>query len=255
MLAAWGVGAAVGLVGGQGSAFRAGALVLKPVDNIGQHEWLAGVLDGLGTRDDVRVVRAVPTSDGEWTCEGWSAWTYLPGETAPGRWREALATSDAFHALVKPVAWSSAASGNHPWALADEFAWGERDLDLGAASEPLVSRLLARRSHVELSTQLIHGDLAGNILYHPELPPAVIDVSPYWRPKPYADAILVADAIAWAGAPRDAVAVLDGELGRQLLLRAVLFRVAAAAIVFAGHDDRITSEAHTYGAIAAALDL
>ncbi len=30
--------------------------------------------------------------------------------------------------------------------------------------------------------QLVHGDLTGNLLFHTSLPPAVIDLSPYWRP-------------------------------------------------------------------------
>jgi hypothetical protein len=76
------------------------------------------------------------------------------------------------------------------------------------------------------SSQLIHGDLGGNVLFHHALPPAVIDVSPYWRPAAYAAAIVVADAVAWGGAEDDLVERLLRQQGDQLLLRAVLFRVA-----------------------------
>ena len=51
-------------------------------------------------------------------------------------------------------------------------------------------------------------------------------MSPYWRPAGYADAIVVADAVAWSGAGNDLVERLLSRQGEQLLLRAVLFRVA-----------------------------
>jgi uncharacterized protein (TIGR02569 family) len=109
------------------------------------------------------------------------------------------------------------------WAVADRVAWGE------AEGEPLPARvrpLLARRRPVDLPSQLIHGDLSGNVLFHDSLPPAVIDISPYWRPAGYAAAIVVVDAVAWGSAGDDLVARLLEEQGDQLLLRAVLFRVA-----------------------------
>ena len=73
---------------------------------------------------------------------------------------------------------------------------------------------------------MIHADLGGNVLFHDTLAPAVIDVSPYWRPAAYADAIVVADAVAWSGAGDELVERLLRAQGDQLLLRAVLFRVA-----------------------------
>jgi hypothetical protein len=45
----------------------------------------------------------------------------------------------------------------------------------------------------------VHGDLSGNVLFHRGLPPAVIDVSPYWRPPAFAEGILVADGLLWWG--------------------------------------------------------
>jgi hypothetical protein len=50
-------------------------------------------------------------------------------------------------------------------------------------------------------------------------------VSPFWRPVAYADAIVVADAVAWCGADDEVVERLLRDQGEQLLLRAVLFRV------------------------------
>lgn len=69
----------------------------------------------------------------------------------------------------------------------------------------------------------MHGDLGGNVVFHETLPPAVIDVSPYWRPAGYADAIVVADAVAWGRAGDELVHRHLAASGTQLLLRVVLF--------------------------------
>ena len=130
--------------------------------------------------------------------------------------------SARFYQAVAAVRWSPAVVASHRWAVADRVAWGEADADLPALVEPL----LARQRPVDLPCQLVHGDLGGNVLFADSQPPAVIDVSPYWRPAGYADAIVVADAVAWAGADHNLVERLLSQQGEQLLLRAVLFRVA-----------------------------
>lgn len=43
----------------------------------------------------------------------------------------------------------------------------------------------------------MHRDLTGNVLFSRSLPPAVIDISPYWRPPAYAEGVVVADALCW----------------------------------------------------------
>lgn len=71
--------------------------------------------------------------------------------------------------------------------------------------------------------QLVHADLTGNVLISADRPPAIIDVSPYWRPPAYAEGIVIADAICWHGAsPR-----LAHDTGADLaaVARGLLFRV------------------------------
>ncbi len=77
--------------------------------------------------------------------------------------------------------------------------------------------------------QLIHGDLAGDILFAEGLDPGIIDFSPYVRPVGYAVAIMAVDAMAWHAAPPAIIDPLDdvAELG-QMLRRALVFRLAAA---------------------------
>jgi uncharacterized protein (TIGR02569 family) len=222
VLRAWAVTDAQRLPGGQGTSFRAGALVLKPTGDVAQAEWLADVLDGVAG-DGVRVVRPVRSGSGRWVVDGWSAWRWLAGEHRPDAWDETLEVSRRFHRAVAEVPWSPALVATHLWAVADRVAWGEAAADLPA----LVSPLLARRRAVDLPSQLVHGDLHANVLFADPEPPVVIDVSPYWRPAGYADAVVVADAVAWAGAGEDLVERLLRGQGDQLLLRAVLFRVAS----------------------------
>ena len=222
VLEAWEVEAPQRLEGGQGESFRAGALVLKPAGEPAQALWLGEALDALDTGASVRVARPVRSVAGDWVVAGWMAWGWMEGNHEQGRWDEVLDVSERFHRAVSGIAWSPAIVASHRWGIADRVAWGELDAQL----PELVQPLLARRRPVDLPRQLVHGDLGGNVLFHDSLPPAVIDVSPYWRPTGYADAVVVADAVAWEGAGDDLVERLLRRQGEQLLLRAVLFRVA-----------------------------
>lgn len=221
--AAWGVSDAVALPGGQGDALRAGDLVFKPAPEVARSAWLAGVLAALDPGAGIRVTRPVPSSSGEWVVDGWCAWRWLEGEHRPGMWSAVLEASSRFHTSVERVPWSPALVGADRWAIADRAAWGEAAIERYDA----VASLVGLRRPVDLPAQLIHGDLAGNVLFHHTMAPAVIDVSPYWRPTAYADAIVVADAVAWGEARNDLVEEHLHQHGPQLLIRAVLFRVAS----------------------------
>ena len=71
-----------------------------------------------------------------------------------------------------------------------------------------------------------HGDMTGNILFHDNLPPAVIDLSPYWHPVEYSEAIIVVDSISWDDAPDTIMELLDDTVETyQLLLRAAMWRI------------------------------
>jgi uncharacterized protein (TIGR02569 family) len=112
---------------------------------------------------------------------------------------------------------------DHPWARADRVAWGEEE----GPRDALLDRLRAAYRPVHLPEQLIHGDLLGNVLFAPGRPPTLIDWAPYWRPAAYASAIAVADAVCWQGHALDRLAS-DHDIPewRQLLLRALVFRMA-----------------------------
>ena len=84
------------------------------------------------------------------------------------------------------------------FAQADLAAWDDVALSEFCSPASRTARRAvqaAARAH-----QLIHGDLTTNVLFHPALPPGIIDPSPYWRPPLFATAIVVFDAMVWEGA-------------------------------------------------------
>ena len=114
--------------------------------------------------------------------------------------------------------------------MADRAAWG--DISLAPyRGVPHVTRLEALLERVRAPSQVIHGDLTGNVLFADALPPAVIDLSPYWRPVEFATAVVVADALVWEGASAAELATAtDVDQFGQLLARALLFRIVADAV-------------------------
>ena len=97
---------------------------------------------------------------------------------------------------------------------------------------PLLDRLVTIRSQIDLPSQVIHGDLTQNVLFAEDLPPAVIDVTPYWRPSAYSLAIVIQDAVCWFGADPEALlaACADVQELPQLFVRAVIFRLVTALV-------------------------
>ena len=71
----------------------------------------------------------------------------------------------------------------------------------------VAARLLAEPDPPD-EPQLVHCDLTGNVLFADGLPPAVIDISPYWRPPSDAEGVVVADLLCYHGAGGSAVPML-----------------------------------------------
>jgi uncharacterized protein (TIGR02569 family) len=230
------IGEPVALAGGRGLAWRVDDLVFKPSDLAPDEiAWQAEVLSAVHALD-VRVSIPQRATSGDLVVDGWTAWSYLPGEHREGRWVEVIDVGGRFHrALVGFDRPGFIAARTDPWAIGDRVAWGEASID-PYLRVPHVARLAALRRPVDAPSQLIHGDLTGNVLFADDLPPAVIDLSPYWRPTAFATAIVVADALVWEGADEsllDSVADVD-DIG-QMLIRALIYRLVAA--VEGGFED------------------
>ncbi|WP_336216761.1 phosphotransferase [Nonomuraea sp. LPB2021202275-12-8] len=167
--------------------------------------------------------------DGE-VAGGWTASEFLEGEPAPaGRWASLMAVGRAFHEALREVPRPDLLDRrNHPWAVADRVAWADAAPSLPGEAGRALAALLELRGPVEAPDQLIHGDLTGNVLFHPGQRPAVIDFSPYWRPARYAEAIVTADALLYHGAGPE---LAGGGEDVPLLVRALIFRLVALCIL------------------------
>jgi uncharacterized protein (TIGR02569 family) len=211
------------LDGGTGRTWRAGHLVLKPLDRVpAEIVWQADVL-GRVRENGFRVTRPVPR-----IVDGWTAWEYVAGRHEPGRWLEIIAVGERFHAALAGVPRPDAIidPGVEPWATGDRVAWGDEPFEG-------LDDILAALDPVTEPSGLIHGDLTGNVLFDDELPPAIIDFTPYWRPLEFQSAVVVADALIWEDAPPELADVVDP----QYLLRALIYRGVTSIV--AGTEWRV----------------
>ena len=231
VLSAFGAGEpAVRLPGGQGQTYRSGDLILKPAPHPSEIAWPASVHDQI-PQIGFRIARPLPARNGAWIIHGWWAQQRLDGEPAPGRWAEVFDTARAFHTATRRLARPAfLAARTDRWAIADRAAWQEAplvsSLQSQAAPHAALSRLIALLRPIDLPSQLIHGDLAGNVLFADPATPGVIDLAPYWRPAAFALAVVAVDALVWGGARSDILALLDPDPQiPQLRVRAALRRI------------------------------
>jgi uncharacterized protein (TIGR02569 family) len=209
----------VPLEGGEGMSLRIRDVVLKRAGDPTQDEWRAVLYERI-VPDGFRVPRAVRSVDGRVVVDGWVAFEWLPGEHSLERWDDVLAVCDRFHVALRGEprpAFLDAATD--PWTVAQHAVWGTTPLEPYREMKH-VARLADALRPLNAPSQLVHSDFTANVLFEPGLPPAVIDLSPWWAPVEYARAIVVGDAMLWYGADRS----LAQRVAPQFLLRAVLFR-------------------------------
>jgi len=231
------------LAGGAGHSVRAGDLVLSPGRDPAVLAWLAPVLARLAVRLDERSDRAlriampIPARDGSWVVDGWGASRYEPGTTASRDLPVLVAAGRLLHAelaVAVPRRPSELDLRDDRWARAERFPFDEAALVDSAPKEPrlrdlvrrLAGRLTGRLTGTALGAeQLVHVDLAVNVLLDAHGAPVVIDLSPAWRPPRWAEAVCVLDAVLWHGAPAGALARWRSEAEVDALVRAALFRL------------------------------
>ncbi|KAL2369431.1 hypothetical protein BDBG_08192 [Blastomyces gilchristii SLH14081] len=224
----------------------------------------------------------------------WTAARVIPGtpDPGPGRWEEILRASRALHKDLRELYGKEGRLGElvpfllfirqrkDRWAKGDRIAWemeeGEKsaDIDIGndididarahSAGETgivgetyrdIFRQLLSLREPVEMGvSQLVHGDLAGNVLFtnherkcsarndergddqedeheeQEEHVPGIIDFSLYFRPVEFAEAVIVADGLLWYDAGDELVRLVGVDKYRsQMLVRALIFRLVASS--------------------------
>ncbi|AOW94435.1 TIGR02569 family protein [Rhodococcus sp. WMMA185] len=227
-----------------------GDVVLSSVADHARAAWSAKVRETLEV-DGLRLARPVRSTDGRYVVSGWRADTFVEGTPEP-RHDEVVSMSGRLHAatskLERPrfLAQPPRAPGEEVdvFVAADRAAWektplrgmtGADQFELpssdGRKSLELITGLATLRKSVTSPDQLVHGDLFGTVLFSGALAPGITDITPYWRPAPWAAAVAVVDAISWGGADEALISRWD-DLPEwpQMLLRAVLFRLAVHAL-------------------------
>ncbi len=247
------------LAGGQGGSVVAGDLVLSPGRDAATQDWLSPVLARQAVALDleparaVRIAMPIPARDGSWVVDGWAASRYEPDTTACTDLDVLVATGRLLHARLavavpqRPVGLDTRTDR---WAEADRLLWGP----VGALAEVVaqhgsgvangwVAELGSLVGHGSPAAhgsgtdpadgasghsrpqQLVHGDLAGNVLLDATGTPVVIDLAPYWRSPLWAEAVCVLDAVTWHGADPSALERWHHGEHREAMLRARLFRL------------------------------
>ncbi|HSS68218.1 MAG TPA: hypothetical protein VLK34_06670 [Nocardioidaceae bacterium] len=166
--------------------------------------------------------------------DGWCADTLVAGEhrTWDGQWPDALVACQQFHRALEgmpPPPFQH--RRDDIFAIADRVVWGEHSVEVDGPIASALDELAGLTRPIASLSQLIHGDVAGNLLFARGLPPAVIDFSPYWRPAGHAVAQTIVDAILWYGADVSlVVAASDVAELDQFLVRALAFRLLLDAL-------------------------
>jgi uncharacterized protein (TIGR02569 family) len=241
------------LSGGRGLCFKADSIVLRPVDDEEESQWIAEFITNLNKTCPTTAYRLpapIATTNQNppsFVKSGWTASSFLPGRPLGiNHVKDTLAVCRAFHAdvarlnLKEPPFLDGLTDRFH---IADRVTWGELSLE---SVDVLHRGVLADiQTHLDAfkqlmrpfsdqpARQLIHGDMAGNILFDTDgrVAPGIIDQTPYWRPAEYAEAIIVADGLIWDGKGQELIDELgSSEYHLQLLVRALYYRCLTFAI-------------------------
>ncbi len=215
------------LAGGQNESVKAGNLVLKPVYEAEKYIWLGACLNQIDL-GDLQVAVPIKSRAGNFVEDNIGATRYFDAQFFPDRLEEKLNACRSLNSIISKISKpSSFDSWENPWTKAQGIAWSQ------SASSQLeipkeIRALLNIRTRLEMPDQLVHVDLAGNILFDKNERPVVIDFTPGFYPKEYAEVLLLVDSIAWYGAPIESLDLLnvDRLLKEQLILRGLIFRLS-----------------------------
>ena len=120
---------------------------------------------------------------------------------------------------------------NDPWAFGDRLAWEGIEPEGDEETLAVIERLQNHLAPVSARSQVIHGDILGNVMLPDGQVPTVIDWPPYFRPAGLANAIAAIDAVTFRGTPLSLLGEWSsGEDWNQLLVRALLYRLGPTGI-------------------------
>lgn len=231
---------------GWDGGWRCGEIVLSMIADHARAAWSAKVRETLFV-DGLRLARPVRSTDGRYVVSGWRADTFVAG-SPEARHDEVVSVGVRLHeataTLERPRFLTQ--SPIPPWTevdvftVADRAPWEDRPLQslpLGAPELPdsedrghaveLLTQLAGLRKPTKSPSQLVHGDLYGTVLFAGTAAPGITDITPYWRPAPWAAGVAAVDALSWGEADEGLIERWeDLPEWPQMLLRALMFRLA-----------------------------
>ena len=219
-------GKPIQLTGGGGVCFRVDDIVLKPTKNSTEASWIAEIYNNLES-EKFRIPKPIQTKDKSWVYSDYTANKYLEGEIKKDNYIEAIKVGNEFHKSLSNIPkpdWFD--KKTDIFALADRMAWGEIPIHNYKIANETLEEAFNLLKENRLPNQLIHGDWGPEqILFHDNLLPAVLDMTPYFRPAEYPIADMLISAVINDGTDTSII-----NLGKdikdfdQLLLRAFIFR-------------------------------
>lgn len=223
-----------------GDAWRCGGIVLRPVVDRVREVWLGRTFRTLEV-PGVRILRPLGTTDGRQVVGGWVA--YRAGsEGRRARADDAVAVSIKLHsALIDVPRPGFLSSQGDALARADRMVWGESPAKVAEDRGGRWFEILAGSMRpVALPDQVVHGDLYRGVRVDDDGVATVSGFRPFYRPAEWATALVVVDALV-AGADGAELITRWSHLPewRQMLLRAILFRLAVHALDPAADEDAI----------------
>lgn len=181
------------LPSGEGRTYRAADVIYRRDPNLEENTFIGELYRSI-EQHGFRVPLPLQSTPGTWTTpEGWTAWTFVSGQPATtADLAQVIPAIQAFHRALAHVERPAYLDRrDSPYDRADWLAWSDAP-EIDELVSGLIAPLMQRKRDVSgLRSQLIHGDLnEQNILVAPGLPPALIDMTPYWRPPEFALAVL-----------------------------------------------------------------
>jgi uncharacterized protein (TIGR02569 family) len=221
-------GVPAGLPGGQGKTWIADGIVLKPVDLLpSELEWLARVDTRLPPHPDLGLSFPLRSKFGRLIEDGWIAYSAIEGRSNPDRWKDLAAVARRFASVFRDETRPAFIDERtHAWAQADRVAWDESAPGVLPDRVTRLDELARAKKPIADPAGIVHGDVAGNVLFARGKPAAVIDLTMYWRPVEYSVAIVAVDSVCFGGAPLSIFETIsESEYFAQHLVRAAIFRL------------------------------
>ncbi|MDV6013860.1 TIGR02569 family protein [Haloechinothrix sp. LS1_15] len=234
--AAFGVDAEALRPAAGGAEWQAGSIVLRPVSDKAETAWLARTVRTLDV-PGVSLARPVRATDGRQIIGGWIAYRGLDDDPAaqpsPPRFHDLVLASVKLHQALAGIPCPEFLQRRYgTLATADRLAWGEAEIELDETAGGRWFEILAASLRpVTLPDQVVHGDLYRSVRWVAGKGPLVVDFVPFYRPAEWATALVVVDAVARGGAGTGLIHSWSHlPEWSQMLLRAVLYRLASHAI-------------------------